>query len=401
MARNLTSLIVDPNLDSRLDMSKTLEMIGIDCAGESGYGTEAVFLATQQRPNVIVIALEDPPVRALATLESLQQQLPDTPIIAYSSALASGLMRQAMRSGARDFLEKPVSAQELRDSVHSVLAQEEQKQLSRWSDAPDIRARGTVITVAGAKGGIGKTTLATNLAVSLREITGQEIALVDGDAQFGDVGVMLDLDVKHSIADLARNEREIDRHSVARYLVRHDRGLNVLMAASEPDDWRAVQPEQMSDIVRSLAETHEYVVIDTPGVMNELVAASLNEAAVVMLVTSLDVSSIKDTKTALRILESWGMPSERVRLVVNDCNRAAAIRPEHVERATGLDLAHVIPFDSSVGLSVQSGMPLALSHPRSKYSRIVREAAESLAGVRSTRERPSLVSLSRLVGKGA
>src|SRR3546814_1519921 len=93
----------------------------------------------------------------------------------------SSLMRQAMRSGARDFLEKPVSTQELRDSVHSVLAQEEQKQLSRWADAPEIRARGTVITVAGAKGGIGKTTLATNLAIALREITGQEIALVDGD----------------------------------------------------------------------------------------------------------------------------------------------------------------------------------------------------------------------------
>jgi len=401
MARNLTSLIVDPNMDSRLDISQALKSIGIDCAGESVYGTEAVFLASQQRPNVIVLALEDPPVRALATLESLQQQMPDTPIIAYSSSVDSSLMRQAMRSGARDFLEKPVSAQELRDSVHSVLAQEEQKQLARWSDTAEVRTRGTVITVAGAKGGIGKTTLATNLAISLREVTGQEVALVDGDAQFGDVGVMLDLEVSKSIADLARTEREIDRSTVAPYLVRHERGLDVLMAASEPDDWRAVAPEQMSDIARSLSETHEYVVIDTPGVMNELVAASLNSAAAVMLVTSLDVSSIKDTKTALRILESWGMPSERVRLVVNDCNRAAAIRPEHVERATGLELAHVIPHDSAVGLSVQTGTPLVLSHPRSKYSRVVHSAAESLAGVRTVRERPSLVSLSRLVGKGA
>ena len=401
MARNLTALIVDPNLDSRLDMSRTLESIGIDSAGESAYGTEAVFMATEQRPNVIVISLEDPPVRGLATLEGLQQQLPDTPIIAYSSATDSSLLRQAMRSGARDFLEKPVSEQELRDSIHSVLAQEEQKQLSRWSENTEVRARGTVITVAGAKGGIGKTTLATNLAVALREVTGQEVALVDGDAQFGDVGVMLDLDVKQSIADLARHEPIIDRQVVSRYLVRHDRGLHVLMAASEPDDWRAVAPEQMTQIAESLAETHEFVVIDTPGVMNELVAASLNSAAIVMLVTSLDVSSIKDTKTALRILESWGLPSERVRLIVNDSNRAAAIKPEHVERATGLEVTQVIPFDPAVGLSVQSGSPLVLSNPRSKYSRAVREAAESLAGIRVSRERAPLVSLSRLVGKGA
>lgn len=402
MARNLTCLIVDPNLDSRLDMNRALESIGIDCVGEAVYGTEATVLAVETQPNVILIAIEDPPMRGLATLESLIHQVPDTPVLAYSSHVEASLMRQAMRSGARDFLEKPVLAQELRNAVHAVLAQEEQRQLARFADRGDIRARGTVITVAGAKGGIGKTTLATNLAVSLREVTGQEVVLIDGDAQFGDVAVMLDLDVRESIADLARNESVIDRTTVARYLQRTDRGLNVLPAASEPDDWRAVQPEQMSATARALAETHEYVVIDTPGVMNELVAASLNEANVVMLVTSLDVSSIKDTKTALRILETWGMPSERVRLVVNDSNRASAIRAEHVESATGVQIAHVIPYDAAVGLSVQTGIPITLSQPKNRYSRVVIEAAEAMAGVQAAaRERTPLASLGRLVGRGA
>src|SRR5439155_902526 len=83
-------------------------------------------------------------------------------------------------------------------AVHTVLAQEEQRQLARWVEQSANNARGTVITVAGAKGGIGKTTLSTNLALALRSITGQEVALVDGDAQFGDVGVMLAIDVERS-----------------------------------------------------------------------------------------------------------------------------------------------------------------------------------------------------------
>ena len=404
MARNLNSLIVDPNLDSRLDMSRTVQSIGLDLVGETAYGTEATFLASQEHPNVILLSLEDPPVRGLATLEALQQQLPDTPVLVYSSGMGSGLMRQAMRAGARDFLEKPVNAGDLRDAVHAVLAQEEQRQLARWSDSTVGGARGTIITVAGAKGGIGKTTFSTNLATLLREITGQEVALVDGDAQFGDVAVMLDLEVQRSIADLARDETEINRHTVAPYLVRNDIGLDVLMAAAEPDDWRAVQPEHMSAIARALAESHEYVIIDTPGVMNELVAASLNEAAVVLLVTSLDVSSVKDTKTAVRIFESWGMPHDRLRLFVNDSTHAAAVKIDDVERATGLSVVKVIPHDASVGLSVQTGVPIVRSQPNGKYARAVREVAESLAGISTASQRSdSPLSFARLplVGRKA
>ena len=209
MARNLSALIIDPNPDSRLEAAQSVEAIGLDAAGEGSYGTESTVLAAELKPNVVLLAVEEPPVRALSTLESLQQIIPDTPVLVYSSSGDVELVRQAMRWGARDFLTKPLRPEDLRDTIHTVLAQEEQRQLARWGDVAVAGARGTVITVAGAKGGIGKSTIATNLAIALRQVTGQEVALVDGDAQFGDVSVMLDLDVQHSIADLARNEPEI------------------------------------------------------------------------------------------------------------------------------------------------------------------------------------------------
>ncbi|MFA7248867.1 MAG: P-loop NTPase [Dehalococcoidia bacterium] len=380
MARNLTVLIVDPNLDSRLDVSTAVDAIGLDRVGETGYGTEATFMATQHRPNVILVGLEDPPVRGLATLDALQQ-LPDIPVLVYSSSITPALMRQAMRAGARDFLEKPVVAAELQEVIHGLLAQEEQRQLARWSDQPAANARGTVITVAGAKGGIGKSTISTNLAVLLRQISGQDVALIDSDAQFGDVAVMLDLPVEHSIADLARNEGVIDRDTVRRYLARHESGVDVLLAASEPDDWRAVQAPHLAAMINALTETHEYVVVDTPGVMNDAVATSLHEAAFVLLVTSLDVSSVKDTKTAVRILDAWGVPRDSVRLLANDCTRAAAVSPEDVERATGLKVSYTIPYDPTVGVSVQTGTPVVISQPTGKYARALRTVAEALAGV--------------------
>lgn len=394
MARNLTALIVDPNLDSRLEVVKILEEVGLDSAGEAAYGVEATYLAVERRPNIILLALEDPPMRGLSTAESLVQHAPDTPLLVYSSSPSPMLMRQAMRAGARDFLEKPLHVRELRTAVHSVLASEEQRQLARWAEQSVAQARGTVITVAGAKGGTGKTTIAANLAVAIRQVTGQEVAIVDGDAQFGDVAVMMTLDVRRSVADLAREETEINRLTIQPYLARHDSGVMALTAASEPDDWRALQANHVIDIAQALAETHEWVVMDTPGTMNEVVAASLNEAAIVLLVSSLDVSSIKDTKTALRILESWAVSPERVRLIVNDITRAAAVTPEDVERATGKEITSLIAHDAQVGLSVQTGIPIVQSNPRSRFAREILSLSEAIAGL--TEERDRGFSLARL-----
>jgi pilus assembly protein CpaE len=385
MARNLSALVIDPNLDSRLQTVRTIEGIGLDSAGEAAYGTEATFMVAERKPNIILISVEEPPARAIGTMEALQQQSPDAPVLVYSSVHDGALMRQAMRAGARDFLEKPLNGKELRDAVHSVLAQEEQRQLARWVEQSATTARGTVITVAGAKGGIGKTTLATNLALALRNVTGQEVAIVDGDAQFGDVGVMLAMEIERSIADLARKETDITRASIQNYLVHHESGINALMAGSEPEDWRAVNADHISKIAQALAETHEYVIIDTPGAMNDVVAASLNAASIVMLVTSLDVSSVKDTKTALRILESWAVGPDRIQLTVNDITRAAAVTPEDVARATGIEVTRVIPHDAHVGLSVQTGIPIVLSDPRNRFAREVMGIAESIAGVSETR----------------
>lgn len=381
MSSNLSALIIDPNLDSRLEATRALQSVGLDSAGEAAYGTEALVLAADRNPNLILLAFEDPPLRGIATLEALQQQLPDVPVIAYSSSLNPLLMRQAMRAGARDFIERPLKETELRNSVHSVLAQEEQRQLGRWREKSAWAAKGTILTIAGAKGGIGKTTIATNLAIALRLVTGQEIALIDADAQFGDVAVMLDMNVERSIADLAREQPEINRTTIAPYIARHSSGVDVLMAGSEPEDWRALQPQHLSAVANALAETHEYVLLDTPGTMNEVVAASLSEAQSVLLVTSLDVSSIKDTKTALRILrESWAFSAERIQLIVNDNNRAAAVTVDDVVRATGVRDARMIRNEPGVGLSVQMGVPMVVGNPNSAFARSIMMVAESISG---------------------
>ena len=368
MAQKLSALVVEPDPDGRLDTSRAVEEMGFDVAGQASYGTEATFLAAQERPNVILLALEDPPTRGIATLEALQRLAPDTPVIAYSSVTGAELMRRAMRSGARDFLEKPLRADPLREAIYTVLSQEEQRQMARWADAPAETARGSVVAVISAKGGVGKSTVATNLALALRQLMDQDVALIDADAQFGESALLLDMDVDISITDLVRNEAEFTRHSVAGYLQRHESGLQMLAAPLEPADWRAVSSDQLAAITQALTEAHEYVVIDTPSLLLEITNAALHEAAEVLMVTSLELASIKSTKTALRMLDSWSIPRDRVRLIINNCTRASGITPADVAAATAMDVALTIGYDRRVAESSQAGTPIVLSNPSSDFA---------------------------------
>src|SRR5262249_37344633 len=158
--------------------------------------------------------------------------------------------------GARDFLEKPNDPEELRDVIHGILSQEEQRQLARWSTTGTAPSRGTVITIAGGKAGIGKPSLDANHDLVIRQDSAREGALVESYAEFGGIAVMLELRVERSIADLARSEAVIDGQTIANYLARHGSGVDVLPASSEPDDWRAVQPEQLASMLHALSETH-------------------------------------------------------------------------------------------------------------------------------------------------
>ena len=184
-----------------------LALSGFAVMGASGYGMEAITLARDTGPEVVVISIEEPLARSLQTAEAMVDVLPHVPMIAYSTISDPGAIRRAMQVGAKDYLIAPLKEDDLGRSIQEVLAQEERRQ-QRLSGDVEAQAYGTVVTVFGAKGGIGKTTIATNLATVLVQKTGQSVALSDLDTRFGDVAILMDISADRSIADLA------DRKSV-------------------------------------------------------------------------------------------------------------------------------------------------------------------------------------------
>ena len=190
----------------------------------------------------------------------------------------------------------------------------------------------------------------------------------------------MDVAVEQSIADLARRIDEMDRDTVRDYLVRHHSGVMILPAPLHPTEWRNVTPQQITKIINLLAQSHDYVIVDTPGTFNEIVAATLESASLILLVTSMDIASIKDTALALEMLQSAAVSEDKVKLMINHSTAANTLREEDVERVLEYQVFWRIPHDLNVATSTQLGQPVVITKPYARVSRSITDLASALSG---------------------
>lgn len=383
MTRVPQIIVVDPDRESSAEIQKMLGMLGFAVIASAGYGVEAFTLAYQLQPDIILMRIEEPLVRPVQTLSRINDGMPDLPVIVFSTEANIRLMRQSMVSGASDYLQEPLNSEELENSIMRVLERKEREAMRRRGELAEPVAQGTIITVFGAKGGIGKTTISSNLAVALATEAHQTVALVDMDTRFGDVAITMDIPVERSIADLARNLDNVDRTSLKEYLVQHESGVRILPAPTRPSDWRNLSAAHIRDVVDVLAQTHDFVILDTPGTFNEIVAAAIEVGTMILLITTLDMASIKDTVLALEMLhERFGNDDERIKVVLNRAGIDTGVREKDVERTLDCDLWWRIPQDNEVVKAAQLGRPIVMNRPNSKVSVEIREIARALAGIR-------------------
>ncbi len=397
MARNPEIVIVNPDVDARADARHVLTAGQLTVVGEADYGIEAATVAKEHPPDIFLVSVEEPVARALQTIEMLGGAVPRAAIIVYSSLADAGSVRRAMVSGARDYLIKPLKPEDVTRAVYGIMEHEERKRLHLEGEPTEPVARGTVITIFGAKGGIGKTTIATNLSTALVQATSANVVLVDMDTRFGDVAIMMDIAVEQSIADLGRHLEEQDRESIKDYLVRHHTGVSILPAPLHPTEWRNLTPQHIEKIVDLLAQGHDYIVIDTPGTFNEIIAATLERGDLILLVTSMDIASIKDTALALEMLRAADISEDKVKLIINHSTSSNSLREEDVERVLEYSVTWRIPHDYNVASANQLGIPIVVAKPYARVSRAVTDIAHALSG--APRERKGF--LERFLGRTA
>jgi len=330
--------------------------------------------------------MREPVVRSMQTVESLLNALPETPVIVYSASRDIDLARRAMLAGARDYLTMPASAEDVGRSIVSVLESEERRQMRLRGQTAAWGPQGSVIAVFGAKGGVGKTTVAVNLAAALVRETGQSIVLVDGDNGFGDVCGMLDMEAERSVVDLARDLSKVTRDTLPKYVMQHSSGLNVLAAPSQAMDWRSIKPDDFRKIIELLSKSHDIVVIDTVGILNDLTLATLQAASLVLWVVTTEFASVRDSLRALEALRSTSYPEDRVRIITNDLATRDGVRTTTIEEVLGHEVFWQVPFDQKVRNDSQIGEPAVLKHPSSAGARNLTDLARTVVGIKPARQ---------------
>jgi pilus assembly protein CpaE len=397
VARDPEIILIDSDLGARSDLKHILTSGKLAVVGEADHGIEAVTAAKEHVPDIFLVSMEEPVARALQTIQMLGAAAPRAAIVVYSSLADAASVRRAMVEGARDYLIKPLKAEDVVRAVHGILEQEERRRLQQEGEITTPVGRGTVLTVFGAKGGIGKTTIATNLSAALLNATQANVVLVDMDTRFGDVAIMMDVAVEHSIADLGRRVDELDRESIKETLARHHTGVSILPAPLHPTEWRNLTPQHIEKIVEMLAQGHDWVVVDTPGTFNEIIAMTLEMADIILLVTSMDIASIKDTALALEMLRAAEVSEDKVKLVINHSTSANSLREEDVERVLEYQVTWRIPHDYNVASANQLGIPIVTAKPYARVSRSINDIAYDLSG--AARERKGF--LERFLGRAS
>src|SRR4051812_30586803 len=394
MADRINVLIVDDIAETRDHLSKLLSFEpDINVAGCVASGPEAITLAGEGSIDVVLLDINMPGMDGIATAEQLAIKAPTSAIIMMSVQGEPDYLRRAMLAGAREFLVKPFSSDELAASIRQVHKRERQKfdrvagslppMPAPGTVAPQRRGPGKVVSFFSPKGGVGRTTLAVNFAVAAKAELGMKVALIDGGLQFGDVGVLLNLNPKNqTIADLAREMASGDIETLESTLVDHSTGIRVLMAPPSPEMAELVTPDHVSKIVAALRQTHDLVVIDSPPLLQDVTLAFLDQSDVVFAVLTLEITNIKNMRQFLAVTDQLGYSDEKVQLVLNRADSGFGIRQQDVESSIGRKISHSVVSDArTVVYALNRGVPFVVAARQARVSDdVVRIAKAVLEG---------------------
>jgi len=382
VAKTPSVLIVDSDVQARFEVKQAVKATGLTLAGECGLGMEAVSTASELKPDVIIVGVQEPMERPLQTVESLQSLLPETPILVYSDSRDIETMRRVMMSGARDFLSRPVKPEMLRASVLSALEVEEKKKLRQLGQLAPAVATATIVTVFGAKGGIGKSTVATNVAVALARLGRASVCIVDLDSGFGDIAGMLDVKPERTLGDMIRDIDTIGRDDIARYVVKHEMSDLDVLAGPGVLEWRKITPDQVRRVIDFLAKRYDTIVLDTSGMFSEVCEMAVEMATIVLWITTTEFASVKDSLEAMRALKLLSYSQDRVRIVMNAISPDDGVRASVVQDALQRDVFWNIPYDKKVRQGTHLGQPIVITAPQSVAAKSMADLATVIAGGR-------------------
>jgi pilus assembly protein CpaE len=361
-------LIVDDIAETRDNLEKLLFFEkDIQVVAKASTGREAVALAKQHQPDVVLMDINMPDMDGIAATEAMLSQVPTVQVIMMSVQGEQDYLRRSMLAGAREFLTKPISAEELYHAIRHVYRLQTTQR--RYVSTPLEQAQGgdgggsqgQIVAVFSPKGGVGSSSISANLAVALRQLTNKKVVLVDGNLIFGDIGVIMNMVSTKTIADLSNRISELDRELLNDVLATHTSQVKVLLAPPNPQTGELVTSDHLRGILELLRKEFDYVVVDTQSSFQDRALAVLDMADRIVALMTLEMPCIKNIKLFLEVAELLEYPPEKTLLVLNKADSRLGIRVENVEE----NIQHKVALQignapNEMTLSINQGVPLVI-----------------------------------------
>lgn len=348
----------------------------LEIIGEVLNGDNAVKKAQHLLPDIVILDAQMPVMDGIMAAETITLAHPEIGVIIIGFESDAEHIKRAMLAGARDYLTvRDVDSGELVESIRRIYLTEKTRLHSFASiriEEKEVTSKiPQVVTVFGAKGGTGKTTLSVNIAVQIAKQTKKRVALIDLDLQFGDVAVFLNIQPRRTIAELVQERDEWDINLIDNYLIPHNSGIKILSSPLRPEDADLILPDQVEKILTILKQNFDYIVIDSPPFFSDTLLGALDFSNQILLVMSMDLPSIKNLKLSLNLLGSLNHIG-KTKLVINRASKQFGIDIRDVESAIDFLTAEEIPSDGQTVVSAANkGAPFILSHPQTDVSKAV------------------------------
>ncbi|MEE9614801.1 MAG: AAA family ATPase [Thermodesulfobacteriota bacterium] len=374
MTQNLSIIVIDSDTDSASKIVGYIKNLGNHAVVDGVASTfEAGFeLIHKKRPVVVILEVDGDVDRSIEKIKAVLERFPQTSIFATCADKSSDTILKVIRAGASEYILRPISEPDLDAAL--------QKVGRLWITQPGAQGeKGRIFALFSPKGGVGVTTLATNLAADIHKATKKPTLLVDLDLDAGDVTTFLNLKTSYTISDATLNINRLDESFLNGVIARHKTGIHVLSEPLMVEEATSIPGGDIRKLLTLLKDMFPYIVVDTSNVLDERVMTAIEMSDTTFLVFVMSLPGLKHVQRYMTYFDKTGMRPDRIKLVVNRYIKRGDIRIEDAERVLDHKLFWSLPNDYDAAISaLNKGTPVSSYKPRSPLSASIADMTKSI-----------------------
>lgn len=358
---NKINIIIADDIEETRNVIKKIlnfESEFFNVVGEAGNGQEVLELIPKVTPDIVLMDINMPVLNGLETTDRITNEFPNVIVIIMSVQGESEYLKKAMLNGAKEYIIKPLNYDELVLTIKSTY-EKYKKKLEAANTKKEKSYDAKIITCFSSKGGVGKSVIAVNSAILSSKEKNKKTLLIDLDLQFGDISMLVNQYNKKTILHIIEDNENESYENIKPYLYSYNDKLDILFAPGKPEAAEYITKDNIENLIKLLKIHYEIIIIDTGINFNDYTLFALDKAEIIYYVSTMEITSLKNTKLGLGVMQSLGYDKNKVKLIVNKFNTSFGISKKDVEDTFSDNTIFLVPDDEkNMSLSVNKGTPL-------------------------------------------